>query len=56
MPLGKRTDFGDARYAGLAIDFDPRVENSIQVSVLYQTMSIPSPSVLQFSTMHTPSA
>jgi hypothetical protein len=31
MPLGKRTDFGDARYAGLDVPFKSRVEDVLDV-------------------------
>ena len=32
MPLGKRTDFGDARYAGLDVPFASRIEDVLGVS------------------------
>jgi hypothetical protein len=31
MPLGKRAEFGDARYAGVAVDFAHDVAGAMQV-------------------------
>jgi hypothetical protein len=31
MPLGKRTDFGDAKYAGLDVSFTSHVEDELDV-------------------------
>lgn len=33
MTLGKRTDYGDAKYAGIALDFTLDVETPLQVRV-----------------------
>eukprot|EP00854_Cymbomonas_tetramitiformis_P017780 gene17780-21176_t len=33
MPLGKRTDYGDSRYAGVEVDFCADVPSSLQVAL-----------------------
>ena len=33
MPLGKRSDFGDARYAGVEVPFSHDISHDMQVCV-----------------------
>ena len=35
MPLAKRTDYGDARFAGCTISFSEEIEPSLQVQSLH---------------------
>ena len=40
MPLGKRSDFGDAKYAGLDVAFKSKVEEALDVSLNHPIFSI----------------
>ena len=31
MPLGKRSDYGDAKYSGVEVDFAAEIEPAVQV-------------------------
>jgi hypothetical protein len=34
MPLAKRSDYGDAKYAGAAVDFVEDIEPALQVKLI----------------------